>query len=244
MKFKFLAFILIAFSINLYADEYKFDYAVIDNEKVTTVSASNITAHLISESKATVTYKNETVTLISKDGYEYKGFGESGVVIVSNRVNGVLSRITIGGTLEDKPLYLFISGLIANNILIIMDILKYIVCLIIAAIIYFIVGLIAWNIVCSWVDMSSCTLVEISNYRIYTYSGIACISAIIAEIRVGIKNGRDMDGACTILFVTGFLALMANHWESMWDSVAVILTILYNIINIVIMAYCFYKSNE
>lgn len=54
MKFKFLAFILIAFSINLYADEYKFDYAVIDNEKVTTVSASNITAHLISESKATV----------------------------------------------------------------------------------------------------------------------------------------------------------------------------------------------
>lgn len=53
MKFKVLAFILIAFSINLYADEYKFDYAVIDNEKVTTVSASNITAHLISESKAT-----------------------------------------------------------------------------------------------------------------------------------------------------------------------------------------------
>ena len=64
------------------------------------------------------------------------------------------------------------------------------------------------------------------------------------EIRVGIKNGRDMDGACTILFVTGFLALMANHWESMWDSVAVILTILYNIINIAIMAYCFYKNNE
>ena len=106
MKFKFLAFILIAFSINLYADEYKFDYAVIDNEKVTTVSASNITAHLISESKATVTYKNETVTLISKDGYEYKGFGESGVVIVSNRVNGVLSRITIGGTFRGQTVIL------------------------------------------------------------------------------------------------------------------------------------------
>ena len=96
MKFKFLAFILIAFSINLYADEYKFDYAVIDNEKVTTVSASNITAHLISESKATVTYKNETVTLISKDGYEYKGFGES----------GVLSRITIGGTFRGQTVIL------------------------------------------------------------------------------------------------------------------------------------------
>lgn len=113
-----------------------------------------------------------------------------------------------------------------------MDILKYIVCLIIAAIIYFIVGLIAWNIVCSWVDISSCTLVEISNYRIYTYSGIALIPAIIA----------DRDGACTILFVTGFLALMANHWENIWDSVAVILAILYNLINIAIMACCFYKK--
>lgn len=125
-----------------------------------------------------------------------------------------------------------------------MDIFKSIVCLIIAAIIYFIVGLIAWNIVCSWIDISSCTLVEISNYRIYTYSGIALISAVIAEFRAGIKKGRDMDGACTILFITGFLAFMANHWESIWDSVAVILTILYNIINVTVMAYCFYKSNE
>ena len=125
-----------------------------------------------------------------------------------------------------------------------MGIFKSIVCLIIAAAIYFIVGLIAWNIVRSWVDISSCTLVEISNYRIYTYSGIALISAVIAEIRAGIKKGRDMDGACTILFITGFLAFMANYWENIWDSVAVILTILYNIVNIAVMTYCFYKSNE
>ena len=125
-----------------------------------------------------------------------------------------------------------------------MGIFKSIVCLIIAAAIYFIVGLIAWNIVCSWVDISSCTLVEISNYRIYTYSGIALISAVIAEIRAGIKKGRDMDGAYTILFITGFLAFMANYWENIWDSVAVILTILYNIVNIAVMTYCFYKSNE
>lgn len=108
MKIKFVTsiFTLIAFSINLYADEYKFDYAVIDNEKVTTVSASNITAHLISASKAIVTYKNETVILTSKDGYEYKGFGESGVIVVSNKVNGVLSRITIGGTFKGQTVIL------------------------------------------------------------------------------------------------------------------------------------------
>ena len=108
MKFKFLvfAFTLIVFSINLYADEYKFDYAVIDNEKVTTVSASNITAHLISVSKATVTYKNETVILTSKDGCEYKGFGKNGVVVVSNKINGVLSRITIGGIFRGQTVIL------------------------------------------------------------------------------------------------------------------------------------------
>lgn len=108
MKLNFLLFVftLIVFSINLYADEYKFDYAIIDNEKVTTVSASNITAYLISESKATVTYKNETIILTSKDGYEYKGFGESGTVIVSNKVNGVLSRITIGGTFRGQTVIL------------------------------------------------------------------------------------------------------------------------------------------
>lgn len=53
-----------------------------------------------------------------------------------------------------------------------------------------------------------------------------------------------MDGACTILFIIGFLAFMANYWENIWDSVAVILTILYNIVNIAVMTYCFYKSNE
>lgn len=52
-----------------------------------------------------------------------------------------------------------------------------------------------------------------------------------------------MDGACTILFITGFLAFMANHWESMWDSVAVILTILYNIINVTVMAHPFFGHN-
>lgn len=120
-----------------------------------------------------------------------------------------------------------------------MDIFKSIVCLTIAVVIYFIVGLIAWNIVCTWVDISSCTLVEISNYKIYTYSGIALISAFIAQI----KSENDIDGT-SIILITGFLALIANYWENIWDSVAIILTILYNIINVIVMAYFFYKSDE
>lgn len=101
-----LIIVLISFTCTTYADEYQFDYAIIDNEKVTTVSSPNITAYLISESKAVVTYKSETVTLISKDGYEYKGISKSGVVIVSNKINGMLSRITIGGSFRGQTVIL------------------------------------------------------------------------------------------------------------------------------------------
>lgn len=125
-----------------------------------------------------------------------------------------------------------------------MDIFKSIVCLIIAVIIYFIVGLIAWNIVCSWVDISSCTLAEIGKYKIYTYSGITMVSAYISAFIAEIKYGKDMDGACTILILNGFIALIANGWENMWETTAVILTVLYNITNITAMAYCFYKQSE
>lgn len=117
-----------------------------------------------------------------------------------------------------------------------MDIVKFIVCLIAAVIVYFIVGLIAWNIVCSWIDIPSCTLVELANYKIYTYSGIAFLFALVAHCMVD----DDKDTALDILLAVGFIAFIVNHWEGMWNSVALILTILYNIINIVIMGLCFY----
>jgi hypothetical protein len=100
------------------------------------------------------------------------------------------------------------------------------------------------NIVCSWVDISSCTLAEIGKYKIYTYSGITMVSAYISAFIAEIKYGKDMDGACTILILNGFIALIANGWENMWETTAVILTVLYNIINITAMAYCFYKQSE
>ena len=90
------------FSINILADNYKFDYAVINNEKVTTVNAPNITATLISSTKDTVTYQNETIVLVSKDSLKYEGRGKNGVIVVANKVKGVLSRITIGATVNNQ----------------------------------------------------------------------------------------------------------------------------------------------
>ena len=67
------------FSINILADNYKFDYA-----------------------KATVTYQNETIVLVSKDSLKYEGRGKNGVIVVANKVKGVLSRITIGATVNNQ----------------------------------------------------------------------------------------------------------------------------------------------
>lgn len=93
-------------STNMGYSTYKFDYAIIDNQKVTTVNAPNITASIINTTKVTVTYQNETITLTSKDGYEYKGYGQNGVVIIANRVGGVISRITIGATVKIQEVML------------------------------------------------------------------------------------------------------------------------------------------
>lgn len=116
-----------------------------------------------------------------------------------------------------------------------MNISKAIICLIIAAAIYLIVGLIAWNIVCSWIDMGSCTLIDLSNYRIYTYSGLAFLAAAFAE-----KSESNV--AKVTIIIAGFLALVTNYWEGIWDSVAVIITIMYNAINVIAMAYSFYNA--
>lgn len=44
----------------------------------------------------------------------------------------------------------------------------------------------------------------------------------------------------TVLAITGFIAYLANHWESIWDSVALIMSILYNLVNIYIMGACLF----
>ncbi|WP_297273016.1 hypothetical protein [uncultured Bacteroides sp.] len=118
-----------------------------------------------------------------------------------------------------------------------MKIITFIVCLIVAAIVYFIAGLIAWNIVCSWIDIQSCTIIELSDYRIFTYTGVAILSSLTAII----KEDLNKDSIITVLLVTGFIAYLTNHWENVWDSVALIITILYNIINIYIIGASFYE---
>lgn len=111
--------------------------------------------------------------------------------------------------------------------------MKWFISFIIAIVAYLILGLIAWNIVCSIIDISSKTLVELADYRIYTYSGVAIVLSFLCSI----INGDDtfIGMLFFILAINTGLALAVNNWEGIWTSVALILTIVYNLVNVLIM---------
>ena len=117
-----------------------------------------------------------------------------------------------------------------------MNTLKFIGCLVAAAIVYFVVGLIVWNIVCTWIDLPSCTLTELSNYKVYTYSGVAALFSFLCAS----NSEKRIEFIFWVLTITGCIAYLANHWESIWDSVALIMSILYNLVNIFIMGVCLF----
>lgn len=100
-----LLFLLINVSLNSLADSYKFDYAVIDKEKVTTVNAPNITLD-IKNDKVIVSYGNESIELKTTNGIDYRGNGQQGVVIVSTKVNGIFTRITIKAKVKEQAILL------------------------------------------------------------------------------------------------------------------------------------------
>ena len=113
--------------------------------------------------------------------------------------------------------------------------MKAFVSFIIAAILYIVVGLIAWNIVCSIIDYPSMTLIELADYRIYTYSAIPMVIMFISFLCIGGEESA-------LWFVEFLLALNAgvaiatNHWEGMWPSVGFIFTIIYNLVNVIFIS--------
>lgn len=109
---------------------------------------------------------------------------------------------------------------------------------IIAVILYIVLGLIAWNIVCSIIDIPSKTLEELADYRLYTYSGITLVLTFLIPI---INGSSISDESETSIFITlGInlgIAILINHWENVWQSVSVIFTIIYNLFNILWLTF-------
>lgn len=73
---------------------------------------------------------------------------------------------------------------------------------VIAVIAYLILGLIAWNIVCSIVDIQTKTLLELADYRVMTYS---CITLILSFILLG---GDCIDGSLIVLGINLGIAIV------------------------------------
>lgn len=104
---------------------------------------------------------------------------------------------------------------------------------IIAIVIYIVLGLIAWNIVCSIIDIPSKTLEELADYRLFTYSGITLALTFIIPVFDG--SSISDDSYLPIFIILGInlgIAILINHWENVWPSVSVIFTIIYNLVNI------------
>ena len=70
---------------------------------------------------------------------------------------------------------------------------------IIAVILYIVLGLIAWNIVCSKIDIPSKTLEELADYRLYTYSGITLVLTFLIPIINGSSISNESE---TSIFIT------------------------------------------
>ena len=111
--------------------------------------------------------------------------------------------------------------------------MKTFLSIVFAIVAYIVLGLIAWNIVCSNMDVLSKTIEELADNRLYTYTGVTCgIIGLILIFRNLSKTDEMIFAYGIVLIINFAIALAVNHWESIWDSVSIIFTILYNLVNI------------
>lgn len=123
--------------------------------------------------------------------------------------------------------------------------MKTFFCFIISIVAYLVLGLIAWNIVCSNMDVLSKTIEELAANRLYTYTGVTIgIIGLILIFR-NLSKTDEMLFACAIILIINFaIALAVNYWEGIWDSVSIIFTIIYNLVNILCITAALMVSDK
>lgn len=119
--------------------------------------------------------------------------------------------------------------------------MKTFISIIIAIAAYIIFGLIAWNIVCSNIDILSKTMVELADYKLYSYSAVTAI--LLCGLPHLSSSKIENEYYITVLIMIGVnlgIAIAVNHWESAWEIVSSILSILYNLVNIILITLTIY----
>lgn len=114
--------------------------------------------------------------------------------------------------------------------------MKFIFSLIIAVVVYLGLGLVAWNIVYSFLDIDHMTLVSLADARIYTYSGFTLLGYLILSF----LYGDSPEYLFYIIIINGAIAILFNQWGNAWDSVILIVSIIYNLVNIGILTMMMY----
>ena len=130
--------------------------------------------------------------------------------------------------------------------------MKAFLLLVLSAVIYFVVGLIAWNIVFSFLEVGKMTIVELSDKRLLTYSAVSGIISYLIYLSIDsqtFSSEKDYDSFQWVIIVVAIvnylIAIAVNHWEGIWNTVAIIFTIVYNVINVgLIWLFCIIKSDD
>ena len=124
-----------------------------------------------------------------------------------------------------------------------MNSMKFIGSLIGAIITYLIIGIIAWNLVCSFmIDIPSTSIIELANYIMCTYSVVtfALICLFSPKSAIDLIEGLLFYGG--VIAVNAAIAIGVTYWDTAWDNVIVILAWVYNIVNVMVIALTYYLA--
>ena len=98
--------------------------------------------------------------------------------------------------------------------------MKTFLSIVFAIVAYIVLGLIAWNIVCSNMDVLSKTIEELADNRLYTYTGVTCgIIGLILIFRNLSKTDEMIFAYGIVLIINFAIALAVNHCKNNTDAI-------------------------
>lgn len=114
--------------------------------------------------------------------------------------------------------------------------MKWIISFLVSIFVYLGLGLVAWNVVSSFQDIDSMTLVGIANGRLFTYSALTYIYVKLIPFILGHETDDSFDiFIIAVIVINLIIAVIFNCWDGAWGSVITIMNVVYNLINVGLM---------
>ena len=110
--------------------------------------------------------------------------------------------------------------------------MKTFLSIVFAIVAYIVLGLIAWNIVCSNMDVLSKTIEELADNRLYTYTGVTCgIIGLILIFR-NLSKTDEMFFAYAIVLIINLPLLLLSIIGKVFGIASVLFLQYYTILSI------------